>query len=319
MTMLPEPQSFFRVHFDQFQVGEKIPFNIYTNNGNTKELLVKRNTLLSDPLYESLMDAADLLFFRQQDLERINFYIGEKLAELVRDPEIEPEIKSRKIHLAATKSLKALFDEPVLENALQAREVINATTDLIIQSEEARRILFSLAGHDYYTYTHSCNVGMFGLGLAKALIGNRGSFRAKQLGQAFFFHDIGKVKIDSKIIQKPDRLNAQELEEMKKHPDAGLRLLEKFRLLTKEARDVVLQHHEKLDGTGYPRGLTGPLIHPFARICAVVDVFDALTSERPYRRRNTPFEACRIMQESENAFDPKMLKAFIRLMESCKL
>ena len=200
--MLPEPQSFFKVNFDQFQVGEKIPFNIYTDNGEAKELLVKRNTLLSDPLYESLMDAADLLFFRQRDLERINYYIGEKLAELVHDPDVEPEVKSRKIHLAATKSLKALFDEPILENALQAREVINATTDLIIQSEEARRILFSLAGHDFYTYTHSCNVGMFGLGLAKSLMGGNGSFRAKQLGQAFFFHDIGKVEIDSRIIQK---------------------------------------------------------------------------------------------------------------------
>ena len=118
----------------------------------------------------------------------------------------------------------------------QAKEVVHKTTDLIFKSEEARKTLFSLAGHDYYTYTHSCNVGIFGTGLAKALMGGMETSRARKLGLAFFFHDIGKIEIDPDIIQKPGPLTHQEWEEMKRHPQLGLKLLDKFNLLTPEAR-----------------------------------------------------------------------------------
>ena len=215
--------------------------------------------------------------------------------------------------------MKSLFQDPSKETILHAKAVVDSTTDLIVQSDEATHTLFSLAGHDYYTYTHSCNVGIFGVGLAKAVMGGPGSFRARKLGQAFFFHDIGKIKVDSKIIQKPGRLSEEEWEEMQLHPVYGLELLEEFKLLTPEARDVVHQHHEKPDGTGYPNQLSGAEIHTFARICTVVDVFDALSSERSYRPRNSAFESCQIMlRDMRGTFDPRVLTAFIRLIEKAE-
>ena len=317
--MPEEGTVYIPITFEHFRVDHKIPCDIYTGGKDGKTLLVERNTVLTEPLLQSLMDARDLLFAKQEDQKAVNDFIERHLSEIMDDDSIEPKEKSQIAHSAVSTSMKSLFQDPSKETILHAKAVVDSTTDLIIQSDEATHTLFSLAGHDYYTYTHSCNVGIFGVGLAKAVMGGPGSFRARKLGQAFFFHDIGKIKVDSKIIQKPGRLNEEEWEEMQLHPVYGLELLEEFKLLTPEARDVVHQHHEKPDGTGYPNQLSGAEIHTFARICTVVDVFDALSSERSYRPRNSAFESCQIMlRDMRGTFDPRVLTAFIRLIEKAE-
>lgn len=307
------------IAFDHFRVNDKIPCEIYTEDQNGKSLLVERNTVLTEPLLQSLMDARDLLFTRREDQKALHSFIEATLTKILEDDTIDPKEKSEIVHSAVTHSMKSFFHDPDKDNLIHAKAVVNSTTDLIINSDEATHTLFSLAGHDYYTYTHSCNVGIFGTGLAKAVMGGPGSFRARKLGEAFFFHDIGKVRVDSKIIQKPGRLSEEEWEEMQLHPAYGLEILEGFKLLTPEARDVVHQHHERPDGSGYPNRLSGAEIHTFARICTVVDVFDALSSERSYRARNSAFEACQIMlRDMRGAFDPRILTAFIRLIETAE-
>ena len=106
-----------------------------------------------------------------------------------------------------------------------------------------------------------------------------------ELGTGFFLHDLGKVNINQDILNKPGRLTDEEMNEVKRHPAQGFKILNETKHLTEESKLIVLQHHERQDGKGYPKGLKGEAIHIYGRICSIADVYDALTSDRPYRKK----------------------------------
>lgn len=134
-------------------------------------------------------------------------------------------------------------------------------------------------------------------------------------GAAFFLHDLGKVKIDQEILNKPGKLTEEEMEEMRRHPGHGFRLLHATKQLSEECRIIVLQHHERSDGSGYPRGLREGEIHSYGRICSVADVFDALTSDRPYRKALPPFDALKLMRsEMSHHFQKDIFEKFVLLL-----
>ena len=172
--------------------------------------------------------------------------------------------------------------------------------------------LVRLTHHDYYTYTHSVNVGLYSLAIAMSVFDGQSDHDIHQVAAAFFLHDIGKCRLPKEIITKPGSLDEREWEEMKRHPVYGEQTLRQEGSLTSEARIVVLDHHEQIDGLGYPRGLGGDEVHVYARICCVADVFDALTTRRPYGETFRPFEALKVMQDSmPGHFDPAIFEALV--------
>ncbi|MDR0457076.1 MAG: response regulator [Treponema sp.] len=140
--------------------------------------------------------------------------------------------------------------------------------------------------------------------------------------QSCQLHDVGKISIDDSILKKPGKLSDEEFAEMKKHTSFGERIIEKVETLTKEsdflnyAKIFAASHHEKWDGSGYPRGLKENKIPLLGRIMAIADVYDALTSVRPYKKAFTHEEAIRIITEgSGTQFDPALVEVFIRTAE----
>ncbi|MBZ0257043.1 HD domain-containing protein, partial [bacterium] len=135
-------------------------------------------------------------------------------------------------------------------------------------------------------------------------------------GSAFFLHDIGKTEIPYRILSKPGRLTDEEMEIMREHPLRGLRILKEAGELSEECSVIVSQHHERNDGSGYPYGLTGNQIHEYGKICAIADVFDALTMERSYKKPLTTFEALQIMKEKmPGHFDVELFRKFVQLFD----
>ena len=125
------------------------------------------------------------------------------------------------------------------------------------------------------------------------------------------FHDVGKLEIADAILSKPGRLDDAEFEIIREHPRTGFRKLCRREDLNFGQLMMVYQHHERLDGKGYPVGITAEQIHPWAKVCTVVDVFEALTSNRPYRKAMSYSKAFEIMdRDSGLAFDPEMLKCW---------
>ncbi len=168
---------------------------------------------------------------------------------------------------------------------------------------------------DEYTYTHSMNVSLLCSLLGSWL--NLDTLKVKQLTYCGLMHDIGKSKIPHEILNKPDALTPKEFEEIKKHPVTGYKLLDKNIAVSKDIAAGVLMHHEREDGSGYPLALKSGQIHFFAKVVAVADVYDAMTSNRIYKRRLPPFDVLE-MFESEylTKCDASIMLTFLRRISS---
>ncbi|WP_444684956.1 HD-GYP domain-containing protein [Alkalicoccus luteus] len=167
-------------------------------------------------------------------------------------------------------------------------------------------VLQQLQGHSDYTYRHSIHVGML-----SALIARLADFPhdlVMEIGKAGLYHDIGKLQIAKEIIQKPAKLTPEEFEKMKQHPQLGVALLKKNGEVPRMIHDGVLDHHERVDGSGYPRGLQGEDLSAAGLIVAVADVFDAVSSDRSYQKKSSPFRALRIV--TEDIFSGKLSSRF---------
>ena len=164
---------------------------------------------------------------------------------------------------------------------------------------------------DDYTHAHSMNVATLCSLLGSWM--NLPPMQIKYLTYCGLLHDIGKSKISSEILNKPGKLTTKELEEIKKHPVYGYKLLEKSTTINSEIAKGVLLHHEREDGSGYPFGLTGEKIPLFAKIIGIVDTFDAMTANRSYKHRSTPFDVMDMFRsEYLTKCDPGIMMTFMR-------
>jgi putative nucleotidyltransferase with HDIG domain len=202
-----------------------------------------------------------------------------------------------------------------VKNIRTAKEAIMGIVELILIDDKTTSHLTKITCHDFSTYAHSVNVGFLAISMAKILFRNSNEHNLYELGCGFFLHDLGKVQIDQAIINKPGRLTDDEMNIMRKHPSIGFKILSDARQLSEECKTIVLQHHERYDGTGYPNKLRGDEIHLYGKICALADVYDALTSKRPYREPLTPFDALVLMEiEMLNHFQKDLYRKFVFML-----
>lgn len=180
---------------------------------------------------------------------------------------------------------------------------INSSTSTIWYLNQLRQL-------DEYTYTHSINVGIY-----SALIGRwmgLAQSEAQDVLKAGILHDIGKIRIPIDILNKKTALAPDEFEEIKKHSVYGYRILEEDDGLSDAVKSAVLMHHERADKSGYPLGLDAACVHLYAKIIAVADVYDAMTSDRVYRKKATPFDVFEMFQTTGvRSFDTKVLWTFL--------
>lgn len=199
-------------------------------------------------------------------------------------------------------------------NIFSAIKAFNKIADYvsvtIVENADCMLNLVEIKNYNDYAYTHSMQVGIL-----SAIIGKRMGFgdeRIKSLTLAGILHDIGKLKIDSEILNKESRLTEDEFLVMKKHPEFGFQKLSSCSSLSASILDGVSCHHEKYDGSGYPYGISKDAIPLFARIIAIADVYDALTSPRSYRPGWEPHEAINyMMARSSKQFDTAVLTTFL--------
>lgn len=169
---------------------------------------------------------------------------------------------------------------------------------------------------DPYTNGHSMRVGRYSCKLAEKL--GLSEKRVENLRIAAILHDIGKIGIEEGILNKPGRLSDEEYDRIKQHPDIGVKIIKDINFL-KDASKIILGHHERYDGTGYPEGRKIGEIVLESQILSLADVFDALTSERPYRSAMTVEEALEIIENGKGSqFDYKLADAFIRMVKDDK-
>lgn len=201
----------------------------------------------------------------------------------------------------------------ITQNATaQVKKVVGDIVEEIIENKDVMVNMIDLKSYDNYTYYHSVNVGV--LSIVVGVAAGMDHTELYQLGLGALLHDIGKVFIDKKIIDKAGPLTPEEFAQVKRHPKIGYEYLLKAYLdLPVTALMGILQHHERMDGSGYPDGLSADDISPFGRIIAIADVFDAMTSDRPYRPAMMPSEVMEyLMGGAGTLFDPDLIYLFTR-------
>jgi len=238
------------------------------------------------------------------------------LQEAIHDKKMPAEKKAKAIHDHSIVMMERLMELPNAENIKEAKKGIAAVVDAILSDDKTNKQLLSITSHDYSTYVHSVNVGVLAISLSKTLFKRSNAHDMHELGAGFFLHDLGKVKIDINIIQKPAILTDKEMQEMRMHPQYGYEILTQAELSSEECKKIVLQHHERDNGKGYPNGLRGNGIHLYGRICSLADVYDALSSQRPYRQGLRPYEALNLMKEEMlEHFHKELFQKFVLLFQ----
>lgn len=231
------------------------------------------------------------LCIRLEDHSRFLDFVEDSIEKTIESDNVPLERKSSLVYSCATDTIKAVFDDPRSgENIKRTRKVTNTIIKFALGNSLSIPSLLKLGSHDYYTFTHCVNVAVFSIGLWM-MTGRGAEDVLEDFALGCILHDVGKTQIDHGILNKKGKLTGEEFEIIKKHPRYGYDLM-------KNSVDVMLHHHEKFDGSGYPHGLKEDTISDYAKVAAIADVYDALTTNRPYADARDPFKATLLMKEN---------------------
>ncbi len=194
-----------------------------------------------------------------------------------------------------------------------ARRKVSEMVSSVMRNASALMLMTNLKNRDEYTSIHCVNVSILSVAFGRYL--GLGADELADLGLGALLHDIGKMRVPLEILNKPGRLSAEEFETIKKHVIHGYKMLDKVDGLPPRALDIVLSHHERIDGSGYPRGLSGEGIGQFAMMVALVDVYDAVTSDRVYHSAISPHDALSMMYDhTPVTFEKGLFEQFIKCL-----
>ena len=233
------------------------------------------------------------------------------------DPAFEAElVRARAVYDEAKGMVKGLLEDVRLGRSLdgdRAVKTVDGMVDSIFRNQDALTSLTRLKSFDDYTFQHSLNVSVLTLALGRHLGILKDELR--RLGIGAILHDLGKMRVPEEILNKPGRLTDEEFAVMKTHPLHGAKLLMDTDAVPDDSATVALNHHERFNGRGYPRGLEGMSIGKFGLISAIVDVYDAITSDRVYHKGMESHQALqKIYEWSKTDFYPVYVHKFVQCL-----
>lgn len=207
----------------------------------------------------------------------------------------------------------SMFQEARMGKAIEAEAaapLVEEISNSVMRNPGALISLARLKTADDYTFMHSVAVCALMIALARQL--GLDEKQTREAGMAGLLHDLGKAMIPLEVLNKPGKLTDAEFDLVKTHPEEGYKLLLEGKDVSEVVKDVCLHHHEKVDGSGYPKRLNGETMSLFAKMGAVCDVYDAITSNRPYKAGWDPAESIKRMAEWKGHFDPMVFQAFVK-------
>lgn len=239
-----------------------------------------------------------------------SIYVEDALSEGIEIPDAITDFTRLKCKTALHDVFAQLYSEGIVD-IMQLSRVTDDILDEIMNNPSVLVSLNDIGTTDDNTLVHSVNTTIYALLMGQQIGLNRVAL--KKLAEGSLLHDVGKTVLDPEILFKPQKLNPVEFEYIKQHAILGYEILKKNTQLTELSRIIALQHHERLDGSGYPAGLSGDEIHTFAKISAIADMYEALTAERCYRHCLSPLAACEILTEQcSTKLDAPLVALFIQ-------
>lgn len=284
-----------KISVDGVREGMLLARTIYSEDGNI--------------LLSAGMKLMESYISRLKGLNIYEIYIDDKISY---DIEIN-DIISDETRFEARVAIKNAMDSIRFGSSIDVkpiRDTVCRMIDELMNDKNAVINLHDIKSLDQYTFGHSVNVCV--LSIITGLSMDYDQDKLKELAMGAMLHDIGKTRIPAEILNKPDALTDSEFEIIKKHTNYGYEMLKKSVELTTYASYIALTHHEKYNGEGYPLGLKGDGIHEFSRIVAIADVYDAITSDRAYKRRRQISEAIEyLVGMGGHHFDYEIVRKFL--------
>ena len=278
-------------------------------------LFINDTNLLSATKIEKLkQNRVNHLYLNTNDRKGYLNYIKENLSAILTNPDLTDNDKASIIYETASSITEELFLKPSVEGIEQTRNLVDCMIETISHSPKTSNLLMMITSQDYYTYTHSINVGIYAVSMIHKFIPSISEAELRALGLGFFLHDLGKARIPNSIINKQGALDQNEWQLMQEHPILGAELARTMGEDNPTIVDIILTHHERGNGSGYPEKLFRQDISLPSRICALCDVFDALTTKRTYQKTLSTFEALKLIKnENLGHVEPELLNQFILL------
>jgi HD-GYP domain-containing protein (c-di-GMP phosphodiesterase class II) len=312
------PPGFVQLDLNLLQIDKPVEFDIYIWPETSLRPVLYRGGHM--PFGEDHRERLSrrgpfVAFARVESAGALDDYIEHNLDRIIANPNVRTADKAKLLYDTSLRLAAGILSEPGTKESLERSEdLVRNTISYVLLGKDAFHELLELKAYDYRTYTHSVNVCAIGLALAQR-VGFESRTELADFGLGAIFHDVGKTRISHDLLTKSGPLNDNEWQLMRQHPRMGLDLIAPHIDFPPDGRAVVAQHHERLDGSGYPDGLKGEEIHPYAKVAAIADVFDALTSSRPYKDAVDSFPALQDMKGDVGAhFHEGYFQEFVRLL-----
>ena len=304
--------TYTNLEIETLKLDERLVFNIFIKKENDYVIIIEAGTLLSQNLYQKLQKQ-ERLYVKKEDLKKSELSCKN----------LKYYVKYNKDFFDSTINILYQINKKTFTDYLDSKE---NKIDLTCVDELVKSIIFLIKDNENYLKNtiehftdrceldvHSLHVAIYAVNLGNRL--NLSDTRLSQLGTAGLLHDIGIKKIDDAIFTKEESLSSNETSQIQLHSAYSGDIAKANALIDPDILQAILQHHENYDGSGYPKGLKEGEISNLASILSISEVFDALTSKRPYREKHSSFEALNIMLKEEsmvNKFNKKFLKTFLR-------
>ncbi len=268
--------------------------------------------------YNRLLEAGtQYVYIQTKNHQKYYDAIENTLGEIVNDKSIATERKCEILYattLALTQELTST--PPDIKTINKAQKLTKSTIDLVLKNPNSFGHLFNISNHDFYTATHTSNVSIMLVSFAHKL-GIKDQDLLNDLGTGGLLHDVGKIFVPKDLLNNCEKLTDEQFEMIKSHVNKGIEHL-KDKNLSDIVMKIISEHHEKLNGQGYPNGLAGDEISIYGRLITIVDMFEAMTSVRPYRNSAMPLEqAMSIIEDmAPDQLDEKIVNSFTSFLES---
>ncbi len=300
-----------RIPADKLESGMVLGETLYDHGGN---ILLSKGIELRHAYIEKIihlgMETILISDVSKYIFEESGFSVVDPVLNMVNRDIIIAETRSDAVNL--TRGFMAdLGGSAAAPNVDKMLLVVNQIIDEILKNDEIAFNLGDLKSVDDYTFEHSVNVCVLAL-LSGISLGFK-KVALVELGIGAILHDIGKILIPQDVLNKPGLLDDEEFDTVKRHARLGFDVLNRMKGVSQASAAVALYHHERHDGNGYPNGMAGCEIPLYSRIVAIVDVFDALTSDRVYSKKISPYKAMEYVISMVDAhFDTEVVKRFTR-------
>lgn len=289
------------------------------SKGNTAVLYREEGSGLQKPDFNRLRQTGvRTILVHGEDLGKYEALLEDNLSNLLADASIPAEHKASCVHEVGTAVVRELISSEDTTQAVErASNLLDTIMEGVLSQPSVAANLLCMSGHHQTTASHMFAVSTLAILLGAEVMG-RDEKALREIGLAGMLHDLGKLQIDRAILNKQTPLTPEELRIIQHHPIESVRLLSSNNTITEQVKQMILQHHERFDGRGYPLGLGGDELMTGSKIISIVDSFHALIGRRAYRKGMSPVDAARVlMYQKGKQFDPALYSVWMQLFQKC--